>query len=167
VAFDDPGFYWSVFAKLLSYVDGSWVDICSIIMALVIVARQWLRRPAAERGPFMCRDMGVEFVNAASIFPLLLLSLSIVSSKFTEALLNGNKITLSIAGGFALFALLEDRQKSADARLESTTIVVSPSPPAANSPIAHGAPFHGPLKPPAPKLQAQYRSPKKRRKSGR
>jgi len=46
---------------------------------------------------------------------LLLLSLTIFSSKLTALLLSGNKIILSIAGCFALFALLEDRTVKAPA----------------------------------------------------
>jgi len=94
-----------------SYVDGNWVDILSFLTAISYTGIKWAKRPKSTRGAFLCRDMGVEFVNAGSLFPLFLLTCSILSSKFTEALLSGNKITLSIAGGFALFALLEDRKQ--------------------------------------------------------
>jgi hypothetical protein len=126
---------WSI---LFSYVDGNWVDICSILTALAYVGWQWKKRPRGTRGPFICRDIGIEFVNAASIFPLVLLTLSFVSSKFTEALLSGNKIILSIAGGFALFALLEDR-KSVALLAQIPDMVASPDVKAAN------APFVGPV----------------------
>ncbi|WP_406626095.1 hypothetical protein [Acidovorax sp. SDU_ACID1] len=62
------------------------------------------------------------------------MTLSIFSSKFTEALLNGNKITLSIAGGFALFALLEDRHTSKQ-QAPQLEFVGPPYIPAANAPM--------------------------------
>ncbi|MCT9812415.1 hypothetical protein N0K08_17365 [Acidovorax sp. Be4] len=131
---NEPDFFFRGLAKLLSYVDGNWVDICSILTALAYVGWQWQKRPKVGRGPFICRDIGIEFVNAASIFPLVLLTLSFVSSKFTEALLSGNKIILSIAGGFALFALLEDR-KSPSVVLQALDFVGPPQMPAANAPF--------------------------------
>ncbi|NMM19129.1 MAG: hypothetical protein HHJ15_04080 [Rhodoferax sp.] len=102
--------FWLKSANLVaSYVDGSWLDIFSFIFALVYVRRQWGKKPELTRGPFLCRDIGFEFANAASIFPLFLLTLTVFSTKLTVALLTGNKIILAIAGGFALFSLLEDR----------------------------------------------------------
>lgn len=100
--------------SVLPYFDGNWVDICSVMFSLIFVNYRWRKRDPDTRGPFFCRDVGAEFANAASLFPLALLFFTIVSTKLTAALITGNKIILSIAGGFALFALLEDRTPKSD-----------------------------------------------------
>lgn len=98
----------TVFNFADSYFDGSFVDVGSLVLALVFVVWQRRNLPCEDRCDFWSRQTGRALVNAISIFPLLLLSLSIFSSKLTELLLSGSKITLTIAGCYALFTMLED-----------------------------------------------------------
>lgn len=96
------------FRLIGQYFDGSLVDVGSIIVAVCFVLWHRSRLPCDDRCAFLSRETGRLLVNAVSIFPLLLLSASIVSSKLTELLLSGSKITLTIAGSYALFTMLED-----------------------------------------------------------
>lgn len=90
------------------YLDGNWVDIGSLILAMAII--WWRRRtiPKAERCAFFTRETAKELVSALTVFPLLLLTISSIFTKITPHLLSGSRITLTIAGGYALFSMLED-----------------------------------------------------------
>lgn len=96
------------FSWLSNYFDGSFVDVGSILVALCFVLWHRHRLPCNTRCAFLSRETGRLLVNAISIFPLFLLAASIFSSKLTELLLGGSKITLTIAGSYALFTMLED-----------------------------------------------------------
>jgi hypothetical protein len=88
------------------YVDGSWLDILSLLCAIGYAETR--RRKSEPRRKIICRETGIDIANGVSIFPLLVLSLSAVSSAMLNKLLESNKLILSVAGLVALLAILED-----------------------------------------------------------
>lgn len=121
-----------------SYVDGSLLDILSLVVAFAYVMRQRCKLPAEQRCNFWSRQTGRAMANALTLFPLGLLALSIVSSKLTEWLLSGSKITLTIAGGYALFAMLEDQsEKNAALAIEAPAAFTGPPAPPQLAPAKH------------------------------
>ena len=90
---------------MLPYIDGSWIDIGSIVGAFGYALRQhYTRRP---RPPTLSKVTGVDFANGTALFPLLILSLAVFSSWLTAQLLTSSKVILSAAGVVALLSLLE------------------------------------------------------------
>lgn len=87
-----------------SYIDGNWVDICSLLAALLYAFLKSLKRKTKKISKITAMDIA----NGASLFPLLLLGGSIVSSKLLTELLQANKLILSVAGLCALLSMLED-----------------------------------------------------------
>lgn len=47
-------------------------------------------------------------MDGSTVFPLALLALSVLSRHLVEQLLAASRVTLSIAGAFALLSVLED-----------------------------------------------------------
>lgn len=87
------------------WLDGNWVDIGSLIVAFLYAL--WKVRKSGERR-YISRFTAIHLANGTSIFPLLLLGLSLFSSRLLTALLSANKLILSVAGICALLAMLED-----------------------------------------------------------
>ncbi len=84
-------------------VDGNWVDMATIAVAILYAAfRCWLDK---------CRRSWESFAGDVSygvvIFPMLLLSLTAISTKALQMLLTGNKIVISLAGLFSLIVILK------------------------------------------------------------
>ena len=77
-------------------------DPATILFALLFVAYRSLRK----RG-FTLAQASRDLMDGAAIFPLLALAGSGVSRRALELLLNGNRAILSIAGMFALMAVLQ------------------------------------------------------------
>ena len=88
----------------MSWIDGNWVDICSLVVAMLYVLRKFSRR----KGKFISKAAAIEIANACSLFPLFLLGMSILSSALLSELMHANKLILSVAGFSALLATLED-----------------------------------------------------------
>ncbi|WP_123692013.1 hypothetical protein [Allostella humosa] len=61
-----------------------------------------------DPAPLLKAATGVEIAKATALFPLIILAASVCSSWLTQELMQANKITLSIAGFVALFAVLDD-----------------------------------------------------------
>lgn len=83
-------------------LDGSWVDMWTLGVAAVYTG---LRR-------FVCRSFGGEAImydisHGVTIFPMLLLSATAFSTTAIHTLMTGNKLVISLAGLFALLALLK------------------------------------------------------------
>jgi hypothetical protein len=57
---------------------------------------------------FLSRPTGFDFANGVALFPLLILTLSVFSSHLVDSLVQASKISLSVAGAFALLAILEE-----------------------------------------------------------
>ena len=91
-----------------SYLDGNWIDIGSLIGAIVYAVREHKMCHPPRR--FICRETGINIAHGTALFPLLLLGLSVFSSRITSELLTASRIILSAAGVVALLSILEHEQ---------------------------------------------------------
>lgn len=96
---------------MLEAIDGSLTDILTLVIAafyaFVRMCRSTYHQRSAER---FISDLSY----GVSIYPLLLLALTAVTSKATEQLMQGNKVIMSLAGIMALTVTLKrtfDQQK--------------------------------------------------------
>ena len=87
----------------MAWIDGNWVDIGSLVVALLYAALRAYRKGTKK----ISRRTAMDVANGTSIFPLLMLGVSGISSKVLSELMTSNKL-LSVAGVCALLALLED-----------------------------------------------------------
>ncbi len=88
-----------------AYFDGNWIDIGSITGAVIYT--WWHHRRSGSDRRLICTSTGVNFANGTALFPLLVLSCSVVSSWAMQQLLSANKLTLTVAGVISLLAVLE------------------------------------------------------------
>jgi hypothetical protein len=58
-------------------------------------------------GKFLSKQTGTDFANGAALFPLFLMVCSVASSALIKSLVDASKMSLAVAGCFALFAILE------------------------------------------------------------
>jgi hypothetical protein len=86
--------------------DGNWVDICSLATGVLYIVVARCRRK--HKLPLLHRKTGIDFANGAALFPLLLMTTSVVSSGLVKGLVDASKMSLSVAGFFAILAILED-----------------------------------------------------------
>lgn len=86
--------------------DGNWVDVGSIITGMLYVPVMCYRRATPIK--FLSRDTGFDFANGMALFPLLIMAFSPLSSGLIKGLVEASKPSLSIAGVFALLAILEE-----------------------------------------------------------
>lgn len=91
--------------SLTGWLDGNWVDMATLAMAMVYAAAK-CRRNGDRR--WISRDTGLRVAHGVALFPLLLLAVSSLSSAALDALLHSHKIILSVAGVVALLAILEE-----------------------------------------------------------
>lgn len=89
---------------MFGYIDGNWVDICSLLVALLYAFLKSLKRKTKK----ISKTTAMDIANGASLFPLLLLGVSAASSVLLTELLQANKLILSVAGLCALLSMLED-----------------------------------------------------------
>jgi hypothetical protein len=96
----------SLFAGIF---DGSWVDIFTLVTAIgySLLMHKRVGIPAGKS--LVCRETGLSIAHGVALFPLFLLAVSSISSHALDALLHSHKIILSVAGGLALLAILEER----------------------------------------------------------
>lgn len=87
-------------------IDGNWVDIGSAITGFVYIVTCQIRRKG--RVGLISKQTGLDFANGAALFPLMIMSCSVLSSKLVSGLVEASKMSLSVAGVFALLAILED-----------------------------------------------------------
>lgn len=92
--------------KALELIDGNWIDICSIFTGFVYV--YYRRKHCGVTTKLLSKTTGFDFANGVALFPLGLLTLSVISSHLVASLVEASKISLSVAGAFALLAILED-----------------------------------------------------------
>ena len=92
---------------ITSHVDGNWVDICSFISGIFYLVFQKYRPASLCKKPFLSKQTGLDFANGAALFPLLILTLSVLSSEFVRSLMDASRMSLSIAGFFSIMAILE------------------------------------------------------------
>jgi hypothetical protein len=77
-----------------------------MITGLLYVPIQMYRRPVAVR--LISKATGLDFANGMTLFPLLIMAVCPISSGLVKGLLEASKATLTIAGVFALLAILEE-----------------------------------------------------------
>lgn len=87
------------------HIDGNWVDLASIGTATVFAL---LKHKILGRSKLITKRTAYDFATGTSLFPMLMLALSVISSDVLQSLLESNKLTLSVAGFIALFSILED-----------------------------------------------------------
>lgn len=93
----------------MQYIDGNWIDICSLLIAIIYAYVQWRKGCAAGGATkFISKNTATIVANGTSLFPMFLLGLSVVSSALMQELLSANRLILSVAGIAALFAILDD-----------------------------------------------------------
>ena len=108
--------------------DGNWVDCGSVVTGLLYLAFRTFRLRGKRK--FVSKWSALDFANGIALFPQLLLIFCVFSTDIVEGLLAASKISLCIAGGFALMASLDDPiepAKPADANVSGAT--TTPSPP--------------------------------------
>ena len=81
-----------------------WVDVGTFLVSLLYTVYRAYRTGFKMK----LRDAGRQAMDGAAVFPLLLLALTVFSRHILEALMASSRVTLSIAGLFALFAILGD-----------------------------------------------------------
>jgi hypothetical protein len=106
-------------------LDGNWVDICSLITSAAYIATR--KYSGTSKEPLASRKTAGDFANGISLFPLFLMTLCPASSVLLDGLVQASKISLSIAGFFALAAILEGGKPVKDIRQSSPAC--SPTPP--------------------------------------
>ena len=89
----------------MDWIDGNWVDIGSLAVAVAYSSWKSSRR---KDGKFVSKATALDLANGCSLFPLLLLGMTVISSPLLAELLKANKLILSVAGLCALLAMLED-----------------------------------------------------------
>lgn len=94
----------------------SHVDMMSLLFAIVY----GLLRTLKTHGKILSRATGLSIANGIAIFPLALMVLSGFWTDALNAVLQSNKVILSIAGIVALLAILE---YFAEARPRSTRTI--------------------------------------------
>jgi hypothetical protein len=96
--FTDAGaFLWSHYHK-------NWIDVCTFLVAVIFAAWKWLRTPS----PRKLRSLGRHVMDGSAVFPLMMLTIAVLSRHAIDGLLSASRPTLSIAGFFSLLAVLED-----------------------------------------------------------
>ena len=85
-------------------IDGNWIDISSLVTAVFYAVFKAHRRSPRR---IISRATSIDLANGTSLFPLLILGLSLFSSRLLMELLQANKLILSVAGLCALLAMLE------------------------------------------------------------
>jgi hypothetical protein len=88
---------------LKDLADGSWVDLGSLIVALLYGKLHCSRR----RGRFISKDTGLAILHGIAILPLILLVFASFYDPALRALLHSHKLILAGAGLVALFSMLE------------------------------------------------------------
>ena len=86
-------------------IDGNWVDVCSFLAGIAHIA--YRRCGNLHNKNLISTTTAIQYATGVAIFPQLLLTFCVLSSQLERSLLAASKISLSVAGVFALVALLE------------------------------------------------------------
>lgn len=77
-----------------------------MIAGVLYVPIQIFRRTTPVN--FISKTTAYDFANGMTLFPLLVMAVCPISSELVKGLLDASKSTLTIAGVFALLAILEE-----------------------------------------------------------
>lgn len=86
------------------YYDGNWVDVVSFIVGIIYAS---IKRHQANI-PWCSKSIGLHLANGIGLFPMVLLILGVFSKLAVVQLLESSRLTLAVAGVFALLAMLDD-----------------------------------------------------------
>jgi len=86
-------------------IDGNWVDMCSVLTGIFHIA--YRRHGYVNSGKLISKTTGLHFAAGVAIFPQFALTFCVFSSQLERSLLAASNLSLSVAGFFALMALLE------------------------------------------------------------
>lgn len=92
-------------------IDGSWIDIGSVICGFLYIPyrRKCIKSiPKMKLYPIRSRKTGIDFANGVSLFPLLVLIFSVVSSDIMKSITHSSGITMAVAGVCGALAILEE-----------------------------------------------------------
>jgi hypothetical protein len=89
--------------------DGNWVDIGSLVTGAAFAVYRRIRNRPPSR--IVSKQTGINFANGAAMFPLMIMAVSVTSSAFIKGLVEASKMSLSVAGLFALLAILEEKDE--------------------------------------------------------
>ncbi|OZI21744.1 hypothetical protein CAL18_12535 [Bordetella genomosp. 7] len=84
-------------------IDGNWFDMATVGVAILYACARCFTKSERRSWEAFASDLSYGVV----IFPMLLLSLTFLSTRAFEALLAGNKIIISLAGVFSLIVILK------------------------------------------------------------
>lgn len=87
-------------------IDGNWVDIGSLGTGLIYTIYSIIKN--RDHTKLFSKQTGFSFANGIALFPLLIMTFSVMSSALIKGLVEASKISLSAAGFFALLAILEE-----------------------------------------------------------
>lgn len=90
-------------------IDGNWVDIATLTTGAVAVAlKPVLRWQRDVRPIWVHRDVVMDFLNGAVLFPFLLMIFSAIYSQAMDALIKQSKISLALAGVIGMLFLAKE-----------------------------------------------------------
>ena len=90
--------------NLRTAIDGHWIDICSLVSGIFYATYELATGAAGHR--FLSAATGFDVARGAGLFPLIVLSGAVLSSKLRDELIQANPLILSLAGVTSLFATL-------------------------------------------------------------
>lgn len=89
---------------LRRYVDGHWIDVASLFSGFAYAADAYAHGTAN----IVSTATGLNIGKGSALFPLLVLSMAVLSSWLRNELIKANPLTLSLPGCVALLATLAD-----------------------------------------------------------
>ncbi len=92
-------------------IDGNVIDVGSFSCGfLYILYRRFSIKslPIKKQYPLKSKRTGFDFANGISLFPLLILVFSAISSEILDLITDSSALTMSVAGFFGLIAILEE-----------------------------------------------------------
>lgn len=117
---------------IATLVGGSinWIDVCSLSLAFLY----GIIKSAVSKQKLISRATGLNIANGIGLFPLVLLVLSTYWNAALVAVLQSNKVILSLAGVVALITILEDFLPPRSSRpishpTQNSPVQSQPSPP--------------------------------------
>jgi hypothetical protein len=88
------------------YIDASWVDIGSLVLAMIYAASRYRK---SKTQALISKDTGRDVLHGLALFPLVLIFVGGLSKLVLTAVLSSNRLVLAVAGLVALLAILEEK----------------------------------------------------------
>lgn len=97
---------WAMALVVIALFDGNLVDFFAFVTGGIMVVVR--RRQGHLPGKWMTKKVGFEFINGLALAPLIVLLLSVFSTKLLHMLLEASKLSLAIAAVCAIIAVVEE-----------------------------------------------------------